>query len=120
MSLESDAAVHTPDQTPASEVAPIERPTLHHVVVSRVRDMIIEEKKMHELDPDVRDMLIKIRRLEEDEKQLRDMIIEEKKLHELDPNDRDRLIRIRRFEEDEKTAARQNHRRKKNARTRLQ
>ena len=42
MSLESDAAVHTPDQTPASEVAPIERPTLHHVVVSRVRDMIIE------------------------------------------------------------------------------
>ena len=42
MSLETDAAVHTPDQTPASEVAPIERPTLHHVVVSRVRDMIIE------------------------------------------------------------------------------
>ena len=43
MSLESDAAVQTPDHTSlASEVAPIERPTLHHVVVSRVRDMIIE------------------------------------------------------------------------------
>ena len=32
----------TADTPPASEVAPIERPTLHNMVVSRIRDMIIE------------------------------------------------------------------------------